>query len=81
MVRINRKGCRFLHRRRVRIGMHEHESREAEGECRLADPGRPADQPGMRDATALVGIKQGAFSLFMTEQSRGFARQPAVPIV
>jgi hypothetical protein len=35
----------------------------------------------MRDAAAFVGIEQCVLSLFMTEQSRGFTGQLAVPIV
>ena len=81
MVRVDRKRCRFLHCRRVRIRMDEHESRKTKGERRLADSWRPADQPCMRNAAALVGIEQCTLSLFMTEQRRGFTGQLADPVI
>ena len=47
IIGIDRERLRLLHRRRFRIGMREHEARQAVGQRRLADAGRPADQPGM----------------------------------
>ena len=57
-----------------RIGMREHEARQPIGQRRLADAGRAADQPGMRNAAAFVGIEQRALGLGMAEQRRGLAR-------
>ena len=64
--------------RRRRIGMREHEARHAIGERRLADAGRAADQPGVRDAAAFIGIEQRLFGLGVAEQHRPFraARAP-----
>ena len=74
IVGIDRKRCRFPHRRRLRIGMREHETRQAIGQRCLADAGRPADQPSMGHVAAFIGLKQRAFGFFMTEQHAGFAR-------
>ena len=72
---------RTLHRRGARIGMREHEARHAIGQRRLADARRPADQPGMVDTAAAIGLEQRPLGLVMAEQNgrlarmRGSARQ------
>ena len=58
MVGVDRERGRLLHLRRGRIGMRQHEARETIGQRRLADAGRAADQPGMRNAPALVACEQ-----------------------
>ena len=54
--------------------MRQHEARHAVGQCRLADTLGPADQPGMRNAPAAIGIEQGGLRLAMPEQLGGLAR-------
>ena len=54
--------------------MGEHEPRHPIGQRRLADTLRPADQPGMRNAPAAIGVQQGHLGIAMAEQRRGFAR-------
>jgi hypothetical protein len=63
-----------LHIRCQGIAMGEHEPRHPIGQRRLADARRPADQPGMRNAAAAVGVQQGRLGVAMPEQCRGFAR-------
>ena len=58
--------------------MRQHEARETIGQRRLADAGRPADQPGMRHAPALVARQQRLLGFGVAEQRRGLARQPDV---
>ena len=65
---------RLLHRRRRRIGMRQHEPRHAIGQRRLADAGLAADQPGVRDAAAAIGVEQRLLGLGMAEQRGGLAR-------
>ena len=60
MIGVDVQRFRGLHRRRARIGMGEHEARHAVGERRLADAGRTRDQPGMREASAAIGVEQRA---------------------
>ena len=60
---------RVLHGLRRRIGMREHKARKAVGQCRLADPGEAADQPGMRDAAAAIGVEHRRFGVGMPEQT------------
>ena len=54
---IDGKRRRALHRARQRITVSQHKARHAIGQCRLADTCRAADQPGMGNATAAVGIE------------------------
>ena len=51
--------------------MGEHEARHAIGQRRLADAGRPADQPGMRQAPAAIGLEQRPLGLGVAEQYGG----------
>ena len=74
MLRIDRKRRRRLHGRRARVRMCQHKPRHPVGERGLADTGRPADQPGMRQAAAAVGGEQRALGLLMAHQYRGCAR-------
>ena len=48
--------------------MREHEARHAIGERRLADAGRAADQPGMRDAAAAIGSSRRLLGRLVAEQ-------------
>src|ERR1700730_9221220 len=54
--------------------MREHEPRHPIGQRRLTDSGRPADQPGMRNPPAAIGIQQGEFGIAMPEQCGRLAR-------
>src|SRR6478672_11034006 len=63
---LNVRGCR--------IAMREHEPRHSIGQRRLADALRPADQPGMRNAPAAVGIQQCGFGFAMPCQDAGLSR-------
>src|SRR5271169_6094584 len=54
--------------------MSQHEARHAISQCRLADALWTADQPGMRNAPAAIGVEQRRLGLAMPEQFRGFAR-------
>ena len=69
-------GKRFssTHCGRRRIGMAQHESRDPVGESRLADAFQSADQPGMVDAPAAVGVEQGQLGVAMAEPGGGLAR-------
>src|SRR5690348_15514123 len=58
----------------MRIAMAQHESRHAIGQCGLANTLRAADQPGMRDPAALIGIEQRSFFLPMPKQHGRLAR-------
>ena len=80
IVRIDRERSRLLDRRQTRIGMREHEARQPIGQRRLAYARRPADQPGMRNAAAFVGIEQRALGFAMPEQRAGFARMADVAV-
>src|SRR5262249_10807778 len=64
---------RRLNRRHARIGMGEDEARHAIGERRLADAGRPADQPGVRETRAPIGREQRALRLRMAVEDGGLA--------
>ncbi len=55
--------------------MRQHEARQSKGQRSLADAGRSADQPGMRNAPAFVGFKERPFLVIMAEEYRRFARQ------
>src|SRR5579883_3620973 len=74
IVGIDRERGRALHVVRERIAMGEHEPRHTIGERRLADALRAAEQPGMRNASAAIGVEQRRFRLAMAEQRGGFAR-------
>ena len=54
--------------------MREHEPRHPVGERRLADAGRPADQPGMRHAARAIGVEQRLLGLGVTDEFAGLAR-------
>jgi hypothetical protein len=71
---IDLKRRRALHVGSKRIAMREHEARHPIGQRRLADALRAADQPGMRNTSAAVGIEQCLLGLAMPEQRGGFAR-------
>jgi hypothetical protein len=53
--------------------MCKHKPSHAKGKRCLADPRFAADQPGVRNAPAPIGIEQRLLGLGMTEQRRGFA--------
>src|SRR5437763_1021986 len=56
--------------------MREHESRHPISQRCLADALRAADQPGMRNAPAAIGIEQRCLRRTMSEQFGGLARVP-----
>ena len=60
MVGRHGKRRRVLHRGRGRIGIGQHEARHAIGQRRLADALLAADQPGVRNAAAAIGVKQAS---------------------
>ena len=53
----------------------EEEAREAEGERRLADAARAAQQPGMRQAAGAIRLQQHRLRRLMPEQQRVLARR------
>ena len=55
--------------------MGEHEARHAIGKRRLADAGGAADQPGMGQPTAAIGLEQDALGLAVAVENAGLARQ------
>ncbi len=55
--------------------MGEHETRHPVGERRLADPGRPADQPGVRQPSRAIGVEQRALGLGVAVERGGRARR------
>ena len=63
-----------LHRRRQGVAVGEHEPRHAIGQRRLADALRAAKQPGVRNASAAIGVQQRHLGIAMTEPRAGFAR-------
>ena len=67
----------LLHLRCQRIGMCQHEAGQPESKRRLANSGRPADQPGMWNPAAFVGIEQRALGVAMAKQCCRLARQLA----
>ena len=67
--------------RRRRVGIGQHEARHPVSERRLADAVRPADQPGVRDAAAAIGIEQRLLGLGMAEQHGGLARMRRLGII
>src|SRR5665647_41771 len=64
----------MLHIGAKRVAMREHEPRHPVGQRRLADAGRPPDQPGMRNPPAAIGIQQSQLGIAMPEQRGGLAR-------
>ena len=68
------KRSRRLHRGRGRVGMRQYIARHAICERRLADAGRTADQPGVRQPAAAIGSEQRARGLGVPEQNRGRPR-------
>src|SRR5712691_32121 len=61
--------------------MREREARHAIGERRLADAGLAADQPGVRDSAAAVGLEQRPLGLRVAEQNMRVARMRNVVFV
>ena len=57
-----------------RIAVGQHEPRHSIGERRLADSGRPADQPCMRNSSAAIGIQQRHLGVAVPKQRAGLAR-------
>src|SRR5262249_31489928 len=80
IIGIDSKRRGLLHGGRVRIGMRQDEACETVCERCLADARWAADQPGMGNAAAFVGIKQRALGLRVTEQGRGFAWQSSLAV-
>ena len=76
IIRIERERLGTLYRRRHGIGIGEHEAGHAIGQRRLADALRTADQPGMRNAPAAIGIEQCRLGLAVAEQLGRFAGMP-----
>src|SRR5579864_9472361 len=74
MRRIDHEIRRTLNVCRQRIGVAQHEARHPISERSLADALRSADQPGVRNATAPVGIEQRCLRFVMTEQLKVLAR-------
>src|SRR5579871_170993 len=74
VIGIDLERGRTLHVLAQRITMGQHKARHAIGERGLADALRAADQPGMCDASAAVGVEQRRFRLMMPEQRGGLAR-------
>src|SRR5262249_8493249 len=60
-------------RRRARIGMGEDEARHAIGERRLADTGRPPDQPRVGETRAPIGSEQRALRFGVAVENGGLA--------
>src|ERR1700741_1550275 len=54
--------------------MRQHKARHAIGERRLADALRATEQPGMRNASAAIGVEQRRLRLAVAEKLGGFAR-------
>ena len=76
MIGIDVKRRRRLHRRRAWIGMGEDEARHAVGERRLADAGRPRDQPRVVEAPTPIGFEQRALGLGVAMKNGGLAWCP-----
>jgi hypothetical protein len=76
IIGLERKRFSTLHRRPHGISIGEHEPRHAIGQCRLADTLRAADQPGMRNAPAAIGVQQRRLRLAMAEQLGRFTGMP-----
>ena len=58
--------------------MGEQKAREAPGERRLADPFRSADDPGLRQLVAAIGVEQFALRRRMAEERQRLARMRRV---
>ena len=58
--------------------MGEQEAREAPGERRLADPLRSAEDPGLRQPVAPIGVEQLALRRGMAEKRERLARMRRV---
>src|SRR5919112_942637 len=54
--------------------MREHKTRHSIGQRRLTNSRRTPNQPGMRNATASIGIQQCHLRMVMPEQRCGLAR-------
>jgi hypothetical protein len=65
---INEQGLGCLNGRQARFGVGEHETGGSVSQCRLADAGGPADQPGMRHASATIGVKQKMLGGFVAHE-------------
>ena len=72
---------RVLHGRRGRIGVCKHEARHAIGQRCLADTDLAADQPGVRNTAAAIGIEQRLFGLGMAEQLARGTRMRDLPVI
>src|SRR6185312_4317247 len=72
--RIDVKAIGTLHGRRKGISMRKNEASHPVGERGLADSLRASDQPGMRNASAAIGIEQRRLGLAVTEQNSCFSR-------
>src|SRR5262249_10773447 len=59
----------------------QHETRHAVGEGRLADAGGTADQPGMWDAAAAIGLEQRLLGLGVAEECGVLARMWRLDLV
>jgi hypothetical protein len=68
------KGFGVLHSRSLRIAMGKHELCHPVSQRRLADALRAADQPGVRNAPAAIGIQQRHLGIAMAEPGGRFAR-------
>src|SRR5690606_24210990 len=66
----HRQGTRGLNRRLCRVGIGEDEPCRPIGKRRFANAGRPADQPGMGNASGLVGREDRGLPFGMAEQRR-----------
>src|SRR5690242_8012152 len=73
-ARLDRQRLGTLHGRRQWISMAQYKSRHAVSQGRLADALCAADQPGMRNPAALVGIEQRGLFLPMPKQHGRLAR-------
>src|SRR3974377_646743 len=74
LIRVDRERLRALNTVGQPVAMAQDETSHAIGKGCLADALRAPDQPGVRDAPALVGIEQGALGLAMPKQLGSLAR-------
>src|ERR1700712_2421509 len=67
--------CRGVpYSRRMGVAMRENEARHPISQRCLADALRTADQPGMRNASAAVGVQQAHLGIAVAGQRCGLAR-------
>ena len=74
MVRIDGERCRFSDLGRRRVGVRQHEARQAISQRRLADALGAGDQESVRNAAAAIGGEQRRLGTGMAEQDAGGAR-------